>query len=71
MDCPSLATCLFFNDKMAELSALADMMKKKYCRTDQSQCARAIVSKSLGKDKVPTDMFPNQVERAMAMVKSI
>ncbi len=63
-DCQSLATCIFFNDKMAKMPETAKYMKKKYCMGDYSVCARYAVSSKLGKDSVPVDLFPNDAERA-------
>ena len=67
-DCECINACPFFNDKMASMSAIADMMKRKYCQGDNSACARYMVRRTLGKEKVPTDLFPNQVDRARQMV---
>ena len=43
-------------------------MKKKYCKEDNSRCARFMVFKKLGKPKVPTDLFPNQIEKATSVI---
>ena len=63
-DCESLATCPFFQDKMADKPATAEMYKQQYCRGDNTNCARCMVFLELGKEKVPPDLFPNQIERA-------
>jgi hypothetical protein len=63
-DCQYLGGCIFFNDKMANKPALADMMKSKYCKGDFSNCARLMVLEKLGRASVPQDLFPNQTERA-------
>ncbi len=68
VDCESLATCPFFNGRMKGNVTTTAMMKAKYCRGDRTACARYSVSKALGKDKVPTDLFPNQTERAKALI---
>jgi len=44
------------------------MMKKKYCKTDNSTCARWMVANKLGKPAVPKDLFPNQADRAAALI---
>ncbi|MFX1374343.1 MAG: hypothetical protein ACFFA0_00885 [Promethearchaeota archaeon] len=46
----------------------ADLFKQKYCKTNYITCARYIVAQSLGKEKVPKDLFPNQVERAKNLI---
>lgn len=63
-DCPSLAGCPFFNDKMADKPALADVYKFRYCKDNNEACARWKVASTMGKEAVPADLFPNQVERA-------
>ncbi len=65
-DCPRIAACPFFNDKMADVPAMAGMFKRKYCQGDNSQCARWMVG-SAGKT-CPADLYPNQVDRAKAIL---
>jgi hypothetical protein len=60
-DCPSLPKCPFFNDRMANRPAMANMMKLKYCQTDNSQCARWKVSQAKGGPAVPGDLYPNEL----------
>lgn len=67
-DCEVLSTCIFFNDKMANMPGTAAAFKKKYCQDDNSACARYKVFKSLGKQKVPADLFPNQDDRARKII---
>jgi len=64
-DCPSIPGCPFFNDKMANKPAMAEMYKKKYCKNDFENCARWVVCQKKGKTQVPADLFPNQMERAL------
>lgn len=68
--CECLAGCIFFNDKMAEMPAMASMMKQRYCHGDNSQCARWVVRSALGPLGVPGDLFPNQMDRARHLVES-
>jgi hypothetical protein len=63
-DCEKIQGCLFFNDKLADAPALADMMKQKYCKGDNSKCARYIVCIALGKENVPDNLFPSMLDRA-------
>jgi len=67
-DCEMIAKCIFFNDKMANMPAMAEIMKKKYCRGDNTKCARYLVCKKLGKEKVPADLSPAQTDRAQALL---
>lgn len=67
-ECPSLAKCPFFNDQMRELSAIKELLKRKYCLHDNSLCARFLVSMSLGREFVPADLIPNQEDRARQLI---
>ncbi len=37
----------------------AEFLKDKYCKRDFAGCARFLVSKSYGKDRVPEYLYPN------------
>lgn len=63
-DCVCLPGCPFFNDKMAGKPSTSELMKKQYCRGDFASCARFIVFEHLGREKVPSDLFPNQNDQA-------
>jgi hypothetical protein len=67
-DCECIAGCVFFNDKMANMSMVADIYKQKYCRGDSSICARHMVFKALGKGQVPADLFPNMEAKAASII---
>jgi hypothetical protein len=45
------------------------MFKKAFCRGDNSSCARYMIFVSLGREAVPLDLFPNQVDRALEILK--
>ncbi len=68
-DCPSLPKCPFFNDRMANRPAMVAMMKRNYCQTDNSQCARWQVAQAKGGAAVPSDLFPNELEKVPALVR--
>lgn len=63
-DCECLAGCIFFNDQMADMPSMSNIIKQRYCRESPSQCARHMVFAVLGRDAVPSDLYPSQVERA-------
>ncbi|MCM2358763.1 MAG: hypothetical protein NDI77_11485 [Geobacteraceae bacterium] len=67
-DCELLEKCIFFNDKMANMPATAQVIKIKYCTGDSLGCARYVVCKALGREKVPADLFPNQLEKANEVI---
>jgi hypothetical protein len=68
MDCASLPTCPFFNDRMKSMPAMAEHMKEKYCRAAWDTCARWMVLQAKGKGSVPDDLFPVQKARAESLI---
>jgi hypothetical protein len=69
-NCELIEKFLFFNDKMGNKPATADMFKKKYCKEDNSYCARHMVVNAIGREKVPPDLFPNQVDEAKRLISA-
>ncbi len=67
-DCKLIETCIFFNDKMAEMPTMADMYKDRYCRDDFEGCARFAVFSAIGRENVPTDLYPNDMARAQSLI---
>ncbi len=67
-DCTLLQGCLFFNDKMGGTPATAEIYKKRYCKGDPSGCGRFMIATTLGREKVPVDLFPNQTEQAKKII---
>ncbi len=67
-DCEMLTTCIFFNDKMANMPAMATLFKEHYCRRTPAACARLRIATTLGRPRVPADLFPNQDDRAKAII---
>ncbi|MCE1251925.1 MAG: hypothetical protein LWX83_00075 [Anaerolineae bacterium] len=68
-ECECLSGCIFFNDKMADKPATSEMLKRRYCLGDSRECARFMVRASLGKDKVPGNLYPNQKDKALELIK--
>ena len=69
-DCDLLRTCIFFNDKMADMPSTAEVFKLNYCRGDNTKCARYMVFTARGREHVPPDLFPGQVEFAQKVIAS-
>ncbi len=67
-DCELLEGCVFFNDKMVNMPATGELYKDKYCRENNLECARYMVFKALGREKVPLDLFPNMKEKAQEII---
>jgi len=68
-ECELTHTCIFFNDKMADIPSTAEIFKTIYCREDSSKCARMMVVRALGREKVPKDLFPNQANKAADLIR--
>ena len=66
--CEYTEICAFFNEGMADRPAIANMMKKKYCARNPSACARYMILKTVGKDRVPVDLVPNNVDMAQTII---
>jgi hypothetical protein len=66
--CDLLEGCIFFNDKMHDYPFAADQMKQQYCMEGSEDCARFTVREALGKERVPVDLFPHDIERAQRIV---
>ena len=67
-DCELLKGCLFFNDKMPPERGMGAIYKTTYCQGDSSKCARYRVAKTLGREKVPANLYPNMHERANSLI---
>ena len=67
-ECELLKGCIFFNDKMKVSDALGEMYKRRFCLGENSECARYMVFKKLGRENVPSDLFPNMFERVKKII---
>ena len=65
-DCEKLQVCPFFTGHMAQMPAVASLMKASYCLGDKMRCARYMVS--VAGVAVPADLLPNDVERARQLL---
>jgi len=65
-NCECLLRCPFFNDKMARMPTIAGFYKKQLCQGKFSACARYMIFRT--KKPVPGDLYPDQVERAKALL---
>ncbi|NLW47210.1 MAG: hypothetical protein GXY86_07735 [Firmicutes bacterium] len=70
-ECQNLAGCSFFNDRMANMPVTAEMIKRKICKGDNTVCARYMVSKAVGKEHVPANLIPNQLERVEEIIAAV
>jgi hypothetical protein len=68
--CELIESCIFFNDQMANMPSTSAVYKKIYCEQDWATCGRYMVFKTIGREHVPKDLFPNQSDRAADIIKS-
>lgn len=68
MDCARLPKCPFFNGQLAAVPATAELFRRNYCRGEPAGCARyQVANASL---PVPEDLFPNDADRAKALLSA-
>lgn len=70
-ECECLAGCGFYHDKMPIKSGIGTIYKKNYCLGDNTNCARHMVFKKFGKGTVPTNLYPNQIDRAKLIIDGV
>ncbi len=67
-DCPKLEKCPFFNDQLANMPTVAAFLKKQYCQDAYLSCARYMVAEALGSPRVPSNLFPSEIQRAREII---
>jgi hypothetical protein len=65
-----LDNCSCFNEVLASMPSVAGLMRDRYCKGTQQNCARIVVSSAVGGSHVPPDLAPNDSERAQVIVNS-
>lgn len=69
MSCEKLEKCPFYQKKIPIDSGLGCVYRKKYCESEYSKCARYTVSKSIGDEHVPFDLYPNMIQGANQIIR--
>lgn len=69
-DCKFLKGCIFFNDQMPVESEMGATYKKQYCLGDSSNCARYMVATSVGREKVPGNLYPDMKIEAKLIIRN-
>ena len=69
-ECELTQGCIFFNNKMKDMPATAELLKAKYCKGAFADCARYRVFKALGRPKVPPELYPQQSEKVDEIIKA-
>ena len=53
------------------MPTVSGFLKKEFCNSDYTQCARFIVRNEVGVENVPIDMFPNEQKRAQEIIARV
>lgn len=68
MECEFLNNCPFFNDLMEVMPSTSSVFKKIYCHGNNDNCARYMLAKSLGAERIPPSIMPNNRKIAVKMI---
>jgi len=68
--CPSLDKCPFFAGRLSVKSATDEITKKTFCYSTKEDCARYYVLNNLGREHVPENLHPIQMNIAELLVKN-
>ena len=67
--CKYLTDCPFFKETLENIPAETEVIKRRFCKGDYSQCARYMVFKALGARKVPDYLFPRSADAARRIIE--
>jgi hypothetical protein len=62
--CEFKTECRLFSEYLFDKPGMCDLYKSRYCEVDPARCARRGLAESSGNDYVPSDLMPNDYERA-------
>lgn len=71
-ECELLEGCPFFNDLMRGMPSTSKMVKSQYCtgsRADNRWCARHMIATRLGTERVPTNLYPSDLDHARKLLR--
>ena len=60
--CKLTDDCPFFTDVVGYSPELNDAMKQRYCLVDNPECARRRAIDSVGRENVPVEMLPSDLD---------
>ena len=67
-ECEFIDACPFFKGELSGKEVDIEKFKNDYCRTNSLHCARYIVAITLGKEKMPPDLYPHEKQRAYKVI---
>ncbi len=65
--CERLDICDFFKSEI-KIESIARRYKEKYCYTCKDACAIYMVYSSKGNEGIPSDLFPNEYDKALQLI---
>jgi hypothetical protein len=69
-NCECLETCPFFKGEMNDYPESAELLKQRYCKGNNCDCARYLIFSSIGKKYVPKDMYPYERKRSKEIINA-
>ena len=69
-ECKLGGKCVLFTKNLVHQPEIAFLMRERHCRRDFEACALYMIAAVLGADKVPHNMYPNQVAQARAIIQA-
>ena len=67
-ECKLLKGCIFFKETMVYQPDASELLKDHFCLRDYTKCARYMVYKALGRENVPPDLFPYEIDIAKKII---
>ncbi|MFC1837538.1 hypothetical protein ACFLYW_02530 [Thermodesulfobacteriota bacterium] len=69
-NCAFIEKCPFFNDQLPKMHTARERedMKRKFCSSGSTQCARYIVAEALGLNEVPMNLFPDDLFKVSVLL---
>ncbi len=68
MSCPHCDECTFMSDRLSHMPTVSEMYEHHYCSGDHTGCARFTVADSVGFERVPETLYPNDHEGAQFVI---
>jgi hypothetical protein len=65
-----LESCTFYQAVFDGDNIFAARLKQLYCIDKDDICVREIITELIGNEHVPDDLYPNDIEKGKAILKS-
>jgi hypothetical protein len=67
--CPHIESCALHSHTLVDQPTVADIYSRLYCHGRMDVCARYMALSSLGRERIPSTLYPNQLERAARLIR--